>query len=210
MKKKNENVELFNATKFLMKYLGTQIVLLYVTLLIGDILIKVVNNVIISRYLPIAIVTFVSTFFLIKSNAKKSSKVEEKGIKRNCFIVPIIIAIVMLFYGFYSVSVNINEIKDMNMTLRLQESIFGKEMLNEIIEEARSQANLVWIITSIIYFGIAEVATLIATKKLSIWLKEEPKFETLNSNNYQFSNTNTLNFGNSNDAQTTNNINWNL
>lgn len=159
--------------------MGDSIAILYVTLLIGDLFFYLSDD-IFSRYIPIAIVGFLVTYFFIKNSAKKLQKSDKSSLKQMSFIFPIIIAVIMLMYGLFCVSSNIKELKSEYDGL-VESSIFAEEY-EVAIADVRKQANLNWIITSIAYLVFAELGAFLIGKKLDDLLQEDKIEPTLEEN----------------------------
>lgn len=156
-----------------------EVVILYITLMLGD-WIRVAGNAsaILTRYVPIALVTLVSTFLIIRSKSKKCKKSEESEVKKTFVVAPFVIAIIMVFYGLYSVSVNMSKAEEL---LRKETKVYSllyeeseyEEMIQEALKEVRGIAIQNWIITSVTYLISAEIMVLLSSRKLKLWLKEE-------------------------------------
>ena len=152
---------------------------IYITLMLVD-LIRLSGNasIILNRYVPIALVTLVSTFLIIRSKSKKFKKSEESEVKKTFVVAPFVIAIIMFFYGLYSVSVNMSKAEEL---LRKETKVYSllyekseyEEMIQEALKEAKSSAIQNWIITSVTYLVSAEIMVLLSSKKLKLWLKDE-------------------------------------
>lgn len=193
---------------------------MYIFFLFDSILVIFMDNDLIARYIPTAIVTIISTVLVIKFNAKKSVKSEEKEIRKNCFIVPIIVEIIIMLYGFYSVASNVEKAREeLETSMKIYEIWYGKaetdKMINEAIEKAIGTANQMWIITSVVYLAVAECVTVVTTKKLNKWLKEDFQFnnmEAFDQNEFQSSEYLGINEGNNTfeNSDAPNNINWDL
>ena len=86
------------------------------------------------------------------------------------FIFPIVIAVIMLLYGLYSVNSNIESFRTgyYGTLIKLTGQTF-----EEVIAEARNKANLHWLITSVVYLAFAEIGAFLGTRKLDGLLQEE-------------------------------------
>ena len=176
--------------------ISTEIVLLYLVLMIGDAIAKSSSNTnwFLTRYIPIAIVSLVITFFLIKSGAKKTFKSNEDLFRKQIMIVPIIVAVIILLYGFYSVKINVNKFNQKYEDLYNRYSVlYDKYNLNNsmqtqyknMIEDARKQAKNSWIITSIVYFVSSMITTLFMKNKIYSFLKDDEVYDSVESTNTQ-------------------------
>ena len=197
----------------------SELVILYITIYIGDIVRMgfVYNSEelgnkmfldLLTRIIPIAIVGFVSMFLLIKINAKKGFISQKDDILKKIFIVPAVVAIILLIFGIYSVNSNIKEFEEeYTKTIGVYktwysylysgdeyEGIFSSDEINNVINEARNSAILLWTISSVSYLVMAEAASFMMKNKLDGLLKEDENmnFENAeiikNEENYNFEN----------------------
>lgn len=145
------------------------IIILYVILLIGNMFISEFDTIFV-RYIPVGIVGFLITYSIIKSSAKKLKKADKESLKKMSFIFPIVIAVIMLLYGLYSVNSNIESFRSgyYGALIRLTGQTF-----EEVIAEARNKANLHWLITSVVYLAFAEIGAFLGTRKLDGLLQED-------------------------------------
>lgn len=145
------------------------IIILYVILLIGNMFISEFDTIFV-RYIPVGIVGFLITYSIIKSSAKKLKKADKESIRKMSFIFPIVIAVIMLLYGLYSVNSNIESFRTgyYGTLIRLTGQTF-----EEVIAEARNKANLHWLITSVVYLAFAEIGAFLGTRKLDGLLQED-------------------------------------
>ena len=165
----------YTIKNFSEEFILGSIVILYITLAIGDALRILEINTIYTRYIPIGIVGFLITYSTIKSGAKKLKKSDKKSLKIMSFIFPIVVAVIMLLYGLYSVNANVESVRTRYSTYNklLGESGVFSEMFEENITEARNKANLNWLITSVAYLSFAEIGACLITKKLDKFMKED-------------------------------------
>ena len=178
-KEKMKENKPYNVALLWKDFVVIEVVILYITLILGD-LIRVASkaSIILTRYVPIAFVTLVSTFLIIRSKSKKCKKSEENEVEKTFVIAPVVVAIIMFFYGLYSASVNMSKAEEQ---LRKETKIYSllyekseyEEMIQEALKEARSLAIQNWIITSVTYLVSAEIMVLLSSKKLKLWLKDE-------------------------------------
>lgn len=145
------------------------VIILYVILRIGNMFISEFD-IIFVRYIPVGIVGFLITYSIIKSSAKKLKKTDKESIRKMSFIFPIVIAVIMLLYGLYSVNSNIESFRTgyYGTLIKLTGQTF-----EEVIAEARNKANLHWLITSVVYLAFAEIGAFLGTRKLDGLLQEE-------------------------------------
>lgn len=204
-KNKVSNKKPYSPMKFLKDGIVIELILLYITLMIGDaISLMEDNEMLFTRYIPIGVVTLIATFFIIKNNSKKCTKADEEIIRRNIFIIPVIVAVILLCYGLYSVSVNVNEVKE---EAQLYSSMFGEELVETMLDVAASEARESWLITTFTYLIVAEAVAFMTSKKINGWLKDdivedvtEPLTmeENKEESNFEI------------EEKTTNNIKWDL
>lgn len=225
MSKKEKINKPYSVKNLLKDLIVITIIALYVVVMLGDIVYMVIEDSdrIISRQIPVAIATILSTFLIIRSGSKKCNKSEEKMIKKDIFIAPVIVAIIIMFYGFYCVSSNLGKARqNVEKELWVYSLYYSEEEMDaeidKIIEEAGNQARQSWVITAVIYLVAAEVTVFISSKKLNQWLKEEIQ-PTINSDEIpsnMFSPegletaTNGFELKSEEDSGPINTINWNL
>ena len=90
-----------------------EIFILYVVLRIGDAITSASNlSRVITRFIPIGIVSAVSTYFLITLSAQRSFRHERESFLSKIKVIPIIIAIILLVYGLISVKQNLSNVED--------------------------------------------------------------------------------------------------
>lgn len=127
-------------TSFPSTFLGVQIVVLYITLYIGD-MIRVAllftqeKDTDMIRYLSIGIVGFISVLILMKNTLKKCTQEQYNDVQKFSRLLPILLAVIILLYGFYSVASNMREF----------ESEFENEFgnMDEIIAAAEKELELI-------------------------------------------------------------------
>lgn len=158
---------------FLKDFVVIQVILLYFVLFIGDLVSEFTElDMIITRYIPVAITTLISTLVIIKLKAKKCTKSEEKTVKIIIFLVPILLTVIIVGYGFYCVESNIEE-----FDFGIMKLLYSEEYINTFIAEARSMARQAWIITAASYLVSAEIMAFIASRNLKNKLQDEMMYE---------------------------------
>lgn len=164
----------YSIKNFTEGFILESIIVLYIILLIGNIFISEFD-VMFVRYIPAGIVGFLITYSIIKSSAKKLKKADKESLKKMSFIFPIVIAVIMLFYGLYSVNSNIESARARYsmLTELIGESSAYDETFEETIVKARDEANLHWFITSMVYLVFAEIGAFLSTRKLDVILQED-------------------------------------
>ena len=179
MSKKENVVEKkpYGVADFFKNFIILQIILLYVTLMIGDAVAKTEDiSSAITRYIPIALVGLVSSFLFIRSGAKKINKKEEENLKKKVLIAPIVVAVILLCYGLYSVHSNVSKVKkEMKGIYILAYGEVDEEFeeFEEEIKDAANEARGNWLITSVSYLVAVEVVAFLTSKKLGSLMKEE-------------------------------------
>lgn len=179
MSKKENVVEKkpYGVADFFKNFIILQIILLYVTLMIGDAVAKTEDiSSAITRYIPIALVGLVSSFLFIRSGAKKINKKEEENLKKKVLIAPIVVAVILLCYGLYSVHSNVSKVKKEMKSIYIL--AYGEvdeefEEFEEEIKDAANEARGNWLITSVSYLVAVEVVAFLTSKKLGSLMKEE-------------------------------------
>lgn len=179
MKKENKKEIVYNPTVMFKNFIIYQLFFLYITLMIGDsVSLGAEFSNLVTRYLPIAVVTFISAFLIFKKYISKCFIKDKEEVKKKVVVAPIIVAVILLGYGLYSVESNMSEIrKKLNSSLFYQNSFSSSSVFDEAIKQemdkAASEARVNWLITSIIYLVVAESVAFMVNKKLDEWLKEE-------------------------------------
>ena len=178
---KNKNITL-NPGMVLKNYLGVEIGINYLIMILGNLLLKVTEqNIFISRYLVIFVINAICSFFILRSYAKKSLKENADGFKKNTIIATVIVAIIIVIYGLVSVA---NNIKGLNSLQR----IYYEQEINE--------ARMSFVISAVVYLVIGLLMAILPFENYrSIMLDNDPnipeelrhnKVETLSSNNYGY------------------------
>ena len=207
MKKDNKvNEKPYSALLLLKDFILIEAIVMYLVLVIGD-FISAVSELptVLTRYIPVAVATIVTTFFVIKSKSKKCKKSEEKEVKKYILIAPVILAVIILLYGLYSVESNLREID--TGTLRL---LFSEEYVEQFIQQAANSARVSWFITATTYLIAAEAVVLIKRKKIGMLLKEDLEAEPMMMGQSEFVNMqNNFEMPEKNN-EAINNIKWDL
>ena len=195
MKKDNkkELVE-YNPMVLMKNFIICQLLILYITLGVGDVLStsSELGNAL-TRYIPVALVTLVSAFIIFKKNISKCLLKDKEDVKQKVILSPIIVAVILLGYGLYSVESNMSSIRsELNSSSYSEYSIYtlfmSEEEITQTLTEAAKLARKNWIITSIVYLLVAEFVAVSVNRKLEDWLKEESVYKEAENNN----NTTTL------------------
>ncbi len=197
MKKNTEKqTKVYTAGTMLKNFISIQILLLYLILMIGDffMMAEIVNSSLIIRFIPIGLITLISSYLIFRSSIKKCRKEEEEAIKKNIFIGPAIVAVILLLYGFYSVKTNVGTVQEKtnkyselygNIYGDVYEELYGESFENSLskaIEDAASEARKTWIITTVIFLCAGEVVAFIVNRKTKDWLMDDVGLEALNKN----------------------------
>lgn len=178
-KNKVSNEKIYNPMRILRSGIVLELILLSITLYIGDAISAVSEtSFLLTRYIPIGVVTLITTFSIIKNNSKKFTKSDEKIIKRNVLIMNVVVAIILLCYGLYSVNVNIEKAKD---ELKIYSLIWGEEVAETLLDTAIKEARTSWMITAFTYFIVAEGVAIMTSKKINTWLKDDIIEESVNT-----------------------------
>lgn len=178
---KNQKVEKeFNPGVFMKNFIVTQVLILYFLFMIGDAAIAIGiddPHRIITRFIPVGIIAFISSFFIIRSSAKKCKKSDEQDMKKKILIAPLIVAVILFAYGLYSVHSNLKEIED---ELSIYMTILGEDTVTEEIEKAGNEARVTWAITAVIYLVAAEAGAFLTKNKLNSLMQDEPVVPQIN------------------------------
>lgn len=211
---KKEKVE-YNPTVLMKNFIIYQLLILYITLNIGDMfsLFSEFGN-LVTRYMPVAVVTLISTFIIFKNNASKCLIKDKEEVEQKVKLGPVIVSVILLLYGLYSVESNMSSIKS-EMNSSYYSLFMSSAEIEDGLREAATSARINWLITSIVYLITAECVGVIATKRLNEWLKdEEPVFEneeTLPVTSTTFSEESLeVSDNNQNEDGLLNGIKWNL
>ena len=149
--------------------IASEVLLLWVTLLIGDFLMVATKlPLVLTRYIPICVLSIAFTYYWVKKGAKRCLKSEQENFFKIIIIVPIIVAIILFVYGLVSVNRNVSKLeKEYKKMYSLYSSYYGNSStLNQMIEKAKTDAIVAWIITSVIYLGVSEATTVYAKKRV--------------------------------------------
>ena len=172
---KKVNEKPYNALLFLKDFILLELVIMYIVVVIGDFVSGITElPVLLTRYIPVAIAALLTTLLIIKFKAKKCKKSEEKEVKKYMFIAPIIVAVIIVVYGFYSVSVNIKEADTKVLGL-----LVSQEYIEELLQAAANSARMNWIITGSTYLVAAEAIVLMKRKKIGMLLKDDFESEPM-------------------------------
>ena len=213
----NQKIE-YKPLFILRDFIAYQILILYVVLQIGNFLLELDND-FIARYIPVALVGLIASFFILKSLIKKCKKSEEESVKKMLFLGPILVSIILFLYGMSSVSSNMPKAKadvqtELQFYVNLQTSIYGEDIEDEIWEEVDKELEKIekesrkkWCIVSIIFFVTSGFVTFISTKNLNKWLIDE---EIVMEEKENLVKNDLSNIEPSEDDVTLNNIKWNL
>ena len=174
--KKKEVVE-YNPTVLLKNIVIYQLIILYFTLVLGDLVstFTELGN-LVTRYMPIGIVTMISTFFILKTNVSKCLISDKEEVKSKIIIAPLIVAIILFGYGLYSVESNMSSIRN-DMRYSYYSIYMSTTDMQSQLSQAASEARINWLITSIVYFVTAECAVFLLKERFGDWLKEESVYE---------------------------------
>ena len=178
MKKEEKVYKPFSISNFVL----FSVLILYFGIQLGD-YIRVFTNLdtIFTRYLPMVVYASIGTFFVTKALAKKEYKSEEESVKEKLIFGPIIVAVILLCYGLYSVNSNVKNYVEYyspqsgyytysslsSSGLKKAQEEFDREL-----ETAKSEAIMNWIITTIIYVTVAELTIVALRMKVGNWLLE--------------------------------------
>ena len=143
--------------------IGIEMMILYIVLRIGD-AIRTAGELptIVTRYIPIGIATVIFTYFLVRAGAQKVSRFEKEDFLKKIRIIPIIVAVILLMYGIISVNHNLSKMENEISQYRTLYSYMNKGSSNEfdkIVKDAKNEAIMSWVITSIIYLALSEGIT---------------------------------------------------
>lgn len=178
MKKEEKVYKPFSIKNFVIY----SIIIIYIGIQFGDTVASITDlDSLFTRYLPMVIYASIGTFFVTKSLAKKEYKSEEETVKEKMIFGPIIVAVVLLCFGLYSVNSNVKKFineqspENNNYIYSSLSSSARKKLQEEfdrMIEEAKSEAIMNWMITTIVYVTVAELTIVALRRKVGIWLLE--------------------------------------
>lgn len=161
----------------------SELVILYLVLYIGSIisLSSDADNLILTRYIPVGIVSILITYFFIRFGAMRCFKSEKEDFWKQIIIVPIVVTIAIFLYGMYSVNSNVSKINKQYETYGGIYSSFMKnyqDEYQEIMKEAKKTARNSWIITSLVYLVCSGVTTFCLKNKIDKFLKYDDVYES--------------------------------
>ena len=161
-------------------FLTMEIVILYIVLYLGDIVrgIRDFDSMLMTRYLPIGITTFLTIYLCAKSYAKKIYRSSEDNFKMYVKILPAILALIMLVFGFYSVSTNIASLK-YDYRYQIATSTLDEEQVAKIEKEATKIARKSWMISSGVCLVAGLVGAFLVSDKISELVKEDEMQEPI-------------------------------
>ncbi len=170
--KKNENViKEITPGIFFKNFIVVSLLIAYILFYFMNIVVVLSEDppYLVIRYIP-AVIVACFAFIYIRSNAKKCKESDKDEFKKFAKIAPVIVAVVIAIYGYYSIASNYAEMED---ELDSYVSLFGEEVLEEV-EKVKSKGNTVWTITAIIYLVVAEGIVFFLDKKIDhLFVKEE-------------------------------------
>ena len=195
-------------------------VFLYLIVIAGDRISKQADiNDIILRFIPIALFGLLVSYCITRDSAKKIKKSDKEIFKKTMFILPVIVAVVMFMFGLYSVSSNIKTMREeykgkiKMWNYETQQTL--TEIYEQVISEARTEANTSWFLRSVTYLIFAEFGVFLVNKNLYKFMKrdvvelceeDERENETIIMNNDGNDNLTT----NSESGGSVNNVKWDL
>lgn len=218
---KKEKVEKeYTIRKYFKYFVIISLVFLYLIVIAGDRISKQADiNDIILRFIPIALFGLLVSYCITRDSAKKIKKSDKEIFKKTMFILPVIVAVVMFMFGLYSVSSNIKTMREeykgkiKMWNYETQQTL--TEIYEQVISEARTEANTSWFLRSVTYLIFAELGVFLVNKNLYKFMKrdvvelyeeDERENETIIMNNDGNDNLTT----NSESDGSVNNVKWDL
>lgn len=218
---KKEKVEKeYTIRKYFKYFVIISLVFLYLIVIAGDKISKQADiNDIILRFIPIALFGLLVSYCITRDSAKKIKKSDKEIFKKTMFILPVIVAVVMFMFGLYSVSSNIKTMREeykgkiKMWNYETQQTL--TEIYEQVISEARTEANTSWFLRSVTYLIFAELGVFLVNKNLYKFMKrdvvelyeeDECENETIIMNNDGNDNLTT----NSESDGSVNNVKWDL
>ncbi len=218
---KKEKVEKeYTIRKYFKYFVIISLVFLYLIVIAGDRISKQADiNDIILRFIPIALFGLLVSYCITRDSAKKIKKSDKEIFKKTMFILPVIVAVVMFMFGLYSVSSNIKTMREeykgkiKMWNYETQQTL--TEIYEQVISEARTEANTSWFLRSVTYLIFAEFGVFLVNKNLYKFMKrdvvelceeDERENETIIMNNDGNDNLTT----NSESGGSVNNVKWDL
>ncbi len=218
---KKEKVEKeYTIRKYFKYFVIISLVFLYLIVIAGDRISKQADiNDIILRFIPIALFGLLVSYCITRDSAKKIKKSDKEIFKKTMFILPVIVAVVMFMFGLYSVSSNIKTMREEYKgkikiwNYETQQTL--TEIYEQVISEARTEANTSWFLRSVTYLIFAELGVFLVNKNLYKFMKrdvvelykeDERENETIIMNNDGNDNLTT----NSESDGSVNNVKWDL
>lgn len=218
---KKEKVEKeYTIRKYFKYFVIISLVFLYLIVIAGDRISKQADiNDIILRFIPIALFGLLVSYCITRDSAKKIKKSDKEIFKKTMFILPVIVAVVMFMFELYSVSSNIKTMREeykgkiKMWNYETQQTL--TEIYEQVISEARTEANTSWFLRSVTYLIFAELGVFLVNKNLYKFMKrdvvelceeDERENETIIMNNDGNDNLTT----NSESDGSVNNVKWDL
>ena len=203
---KDKKKVVLSPVMFLRSFIGSSLVFMYLAFYICEHIFDATRSEK-SFYFVVPIVGAIVTLSLIVSYAKRTLKENEADFKTKAFIVPAIVAVIMIIYGVINCA-RVLHTSGLTSAARIYAEL--------VIGDLRKA----YIISSILYLIVSEIVVFLVTKNArEKMLDYDPtipeelrhdKVETLSSNNYGYgfeSNTvTTVDTGGASNQ----NINWNL
>ncbi len=117
---------------FAKNFIGTQLVIMYLVISIGDIFLMLEMNYI--RYIGVFVFALLTAFFSIKKCFALCTKYEYSNIKKLSHVYIGVVALVIFLFGLYSVSTNVQENRETFEDLKYEQ----QEMI-EAMEELKKE-----------------------------------------------------------------------
>lgn len=166
MKKDNTKKEIVYTPIVLLKNIVVfQLIFVCIILEFGDIVREITDlSMVFTRYVSVGVITLISVYFYLKSSVSKCLLEDKEEVRKKTILAPIIVAVIIFVYGLYSVESNMSALKSNNYSY--YSMFLSDNEMDEILEQAASEARVSWIVTSIVYFVVAECATFMLNRKL--------------------------------------------
>lgn len=138
----------------ILRFIVVSCVILYTVIRIFDTfsLFSDGNSDVLFRYIPVAFTSAIATYVFIRIKSKKLLLSNLDVIKKQLIIAPIIVMVIIFLFGIYSVNSNVKSIKE-----NPYYSMIDENVRENMLEKAKSHAIVKWIITSVVYVGVAEI-----------------------------------------------------
>ena len=148
--------------------IAIEIAFLYLAVYMGDFfrISGLIPSEAFTRYIPVVVLAIILTFILTKSRAKRTFSSDRESFIKKLFIIPVIIAVIIFVYGLYSLHSNVSQMEKSLKTFSSISSSASSKLYSDMLNQAKNNAIISWLITSLAYLIPAEIVTFLMQNKL--------------------------------------------